>query len=109
MEIWMLRRNTFNPSLLELLVEYPLDAFLVTYLTALANCPKPRIPAATERIKEDINTVLSFSGFKPTKELEPYFEVVDLILAMLEASKSIAFRFGPSRKYTGHVCRSWKD
>ncbi|KAG1800150.1 exocyst complex component Sec6-domain-containing protein [Suillus variegatus] len=70
---------------------------------------KYRTPIATERIKEDINTVLSFSGFKPTKELEPYFEVVDLILAMLEASKSIAFRFGPSRKYTGHVCRSWKD
>jgi hypothetical protein len=92
MRDYMADQSYINPSLLELLVEYLLDAFLVTYLTALANCPKLRIPAATERIKEDISTVFSFfSGFKPTKELEPYFEVVDLILAMLEASKSMVF------------------
>ncbi|KAG1717333.1 exocyst complex component Sec6-domain-containing protein [Suillus paluster] len=92
MRDYMADQSYINPSLLELLVEYLLDAFLVTYLTALANCPKLRIPAATGRIKEDISTVFSFfSGFKPAKELEPYFEVVEMILAMLEASKSMAF------------------
>ncbi|KAG0705592.1 exocyst complex component Sec6-domain-containing protein [Suillus ampliporus] len=92
MRDYMADQSYINPSLLELLVEYLLDAFLVTYLTALANCPKLRIPAATARIKEDISTVFSFfSGFKPAKELEPYFEVVEMILAMLEASKSMAF------------------
>ena len=78
--------------LFELLVEHLLDAFLVTYLTALANSPKLRLPAATERIKADISAVFVYFGeFKPDKELEKYFEVVEHILAMLEASKSMAF------------------
>jgi len=92
MRDYMSDQSYINPSLLELLVEYLLDAFLVMYLTALANCPKLRMPAATERIKEDIGSAFSFfSGFKPAKELEPYFEVVEMILAMLEASKSMVF------------------
>ncbi|KAF8547481.1 exocyst complex component Sec6 [Imleria badia] len=81
-----------KPLLFELLVEDLLDAFLVTYLTALANSPKLRLPAATERIKGDISAVFAFFGeFKPDKELEKYFEVIEYILAMLEASKSMAF------------------
>ncbi|KII85886.1 hypothetical protein PLICRDRAFT_178195 [Plicaturopsis crispa FD-325 SS-3] len=81
-----------NPSLLELLVEDLLDAFLVTYLTALANSPKLKIPAATDRIKDDVSDVFGFfSTFKPAKELESYFEVVEMILSLLEASKSMVF------------------
>ncbi|KAF9244659.1 exocyst complex component Sec6-domain-containing protein [Melanogaster broomeanus] len=81
-----------KPLLFELLVDDVLDAFLVTYLTALANSPKLRMPAATERIKEDISAVFTFfSEFKPAKELEEFFEVVEMILAMLEASKSMVF------------------
>ncbi|KAI0041694.1 exocyst complex component Sec6 [Auriscalpium vulgare] len=81
-----------NSSLLELLVEDLLDAFLVKYLTALANTPKLKIPAATERIKEDVSEAFSFfSTLKPAKELESYFEVIEMILSMLEASKSLAF------------------
>ncbi|KAG1787395.1 exocyst complex component Sec6-domain-containing protein [Suillus variegatus] len=105
MRNYMADQSCINPSLLELLVEDLLGAFLVTYpyLTALVNCPKLCIAAATERIKEDISTVFSFfSAFKPTKELEPYFEVVDLILVMLEASKSLAFlSFGAFAKVHG--------
>jgi hypothetical protein len=37
-----------NSSLLELLIEDLFDAFLDVYLTALANTPKPRMPAAVE-------------------------------------------------------------
>jgi exocyst complex component 3 len=81
-----------NGSLLELLVEDLLDAFLVTYLTALANTQKLRMPAATERIRQDVAEAFKFfSTLKPAKELESYFEVVEMVLALLEASKSLAF------------------
>ena len=81
-----------NPSLRESLVDYLLDALLVAYITALANSPKLRIPAATDRIKEDIGEVFSFfSGFKPAKEVEADLEIMELILGMMEASKSMAF------------------
>ncbi|KAJ7281634.1 exocyst complex component Sec6 [Mycena rebaudengoi] len=81
-----------NPSLLELLVEDLLDAFLVVYLNGLANSPKLKMPAATERIKEDVSVVFSFfSTMKPARELEAYFDVVEKILALLEASKDLVF------------------
>jgi hypothetical protein len=81
-----------NASLVELLVKDLLDAFLVAYLTALANTQKLRIPAATEQIRPDITEAFKFlSTLKPAKELESYFEVVEMVLALLEASKSLAF------------------
>ncbi|KAJ7091315.1 exocyst complex component sec6 [Mycena belliarum] len=81
-----------NPSLVELLVEDLLDAFLVIYLNGLANSPKLKMPAATERIKQDVSVVFSFfSTLKPARELEAYFDVVEKILALLEASKDIVF------------------
>ncbi|KAI0248975.1 exocyst complex component Sec6 [Lactifluus subvellereus] len=85
-------QSYLNPSLLELLVEDLLDAFLVTYLTALANTQKLRMPGAVERIKDDVaETFKFFSTLKPAKELEQYFEVVEMVLSLLEASKSLAF------------------
>ena len=73
-------------------MEHLLDTFLVTYLTALATSPKLCLPAMTECIKGDISAVFVYFGeFKPDKELEKYFEVVKHILAMLKASKSMAF------------------
>ena len=81
-----------NSSLLELLVEDLLDAFLVVYLTALGNSQKLRMPAAVERIKDDVSEAFKFfSTLKPAKELESYFEVVEMVLSLLEASKSLAF------------------
>lgn len=81
-----------NSSLFELLVEDLLDAFLVIYLNSLANSPKLKMPAAAERIKEDVSIVFSFfSTLKPAKELEASFEVVEMILALLEASKDMVF------------------
>jgi hypothetical protein len=85
-------QSYLNASLLELLVEDLLDAFLVTYLTGLANTQKLRMPAAVERIKDDVaETFKFFSTLKPAKELEQYFEVVEMVLSLLEASKSLAF------------------
>ncbi|KAI6101344.1 exocyst complex component Sec6-domain-containing protein [Pisolithus sp. B1] len=92
MKDYMSDQPFIKPALFELLVDYLIDAFLVTYLTALGNCSKLRMPDATERIKEDISAVFAFFGdYKPDKELEGCFEVVEMILAMLEASKSMAF------------------
>ncbi|KAI0306145.1 exocyst complex component Sec6 [Multifurca ochricompacta] len=90
---YMLDYQTYlNTSLLELLVEDLLDRFLVTYLTALANTQKLRMPAAVERIKDDVAEAFKFfSTLKPAAELESYFEIVEMVLALLEASKSLAF------------------
>lgn len=81
-----------NQSLFDLLVEDLLDAFLVTYITALANAPKLKMPAASERMKDDISEVYKFFGsYKKSKELEPRLEVLEQILSLLEASKSLVF------------------
>lgn len=85
-------QSYLNGSLLELLIEDLLDAFLVFYLNALANSPKLKMPAATERIREDVGLAFSFfSTLKPAKEVEQSFEVLEQILALLEASKDMVF------------------
>jgi hypothetical protein len=81
-----------NPSLLDLLVDDLLEAFIVAYLTALANSSKLKMPAATDRIKEDIGLVFNFfSTVKAAKDLEVDFEVIEMVLGLLEASKSMVF------------------
>ena len=81
-----------NPSILGLLIEDLIDEFLVSYLKALANALKLRMPLASDRIRDDIGAAFEFlSTLKPAKELEAYFDVIDLVLALLEASKSLVF------------------
>ena len=81
-----------NESLFEVLVEDLLDTYLVTYLTALANGPKLNMPAAADRVRQDIDEAYKFFGtYKKMKELEPQMEVLDQVLSMLEASKSLVF------------------
>lgn len=85
-------QSYLNPSLLELLVEDLLEAFLVFYLNALANSPKLKVPVATDRIRDDVGLAFSFfTAHKPPKEVEKYFEVLELVLALLEASKDMVF------------------
>ncbi|TDL23906.1 exocyst complex component Sec6 [Rickenella mellea] len=85
-------QSYLNASILELLVEDLLDAFLVSYLTALANAPKLKMAQAIEQIKDDVSMAFQFfSTLKPPQELEQYFEVLEMVLALLEASKSLAF------------------
>jgi exocyst complex component 3 len=81
-----------NPALFDILVEDLLDQFLVTYLTALANAPKLRMPQAHARAKDDISDAYRlFGAFKGGKELEAQLEVLEMVLALLEASKSFVF------------------
>lgn len=85
-------QSYLNPTLLELLVEDLIDSFLVVYINGLANSPKLKTPAATERMKEDVSELFSFfTTLKPAKELEQSFEVLEMILALLEASKDMVF------------------
>ncbi len=53
-------QSYLNPVLLDLLVEDLTDTFLLTYLNALANSAKLKMPAAAERFKEDITEGLRF-------------------------------------------------
>ena len=107
-----------NSSILDLLVEDLLDAFLITYLTALANASKLRMPAATTQIKDDVGEAFQFfATVKPAKELEGYFEVVELVLALLEASKSMVFlsywtfakRHGPCLAFVDALMKARDD
>ncbi|KAK7060898.1 SNARE-binding exocyst subunit S6 [Paramarasmius palmivorus] len=81
-----------NPSLTEDLIEDLIDDFLLIYLNALASAPKLKMPTATEQIRDDIGAVFAFfSTLKPAAEVEARFEILEMILGMLEASKDIVF------------------
>ena len=85
-------QSYLNSALLDLLTEDLMDAFIVTYLNALASAPKLKMPLAAERFKEDITEVFKFfSTLSATKDVEARFGVLELVLSMLEASKDIAF------------------
>ena len=85
--------NTYlSPTLFDLLIADLLDAFIVTYLTALANAPKLRLPAASARIRADVDGAFKYFGaYKKGPELQDDFEVVEMILSMLESSRALVF------------------
>lgn len=85
-------QSFLNNTLFELLSEDLTETFLVAYITALANCPKLKMPAATDQIRDDIEEIYSFFGtIRKSKDLEVAFEIIEQILAMLEASKELVF------------------
>ncbi|KAG8883419.1 SNARE-binding exocyst subunit S6 [Tulasnella sp. 331] len=107
-----------NPSLLELLVADLLDTFLITYLNALARASKLRMPQAADRIRDDISDVFTlFSSLKPAKEVEDQFDVIEMILALLTASKSLVFlsywpfaqKHGPNFAFTEALMKARDD
>jgi exocyst complex component 3 len=79
-----------NPSIFDLLLDDIIAAFLVTYLVALRKSAKLRMNVLVNRMRDDIGDVFKlFSEFKPKDELELSFEVVELVLGLLEASKEM--------------------
>lgn len=81
-----------HPTLFDLVLEDMIDTFLVVYLSALRGCSKLKMASVVPRIRNDIDSVYSlFADFKPKDALELNFEVVQMILAMLEASKEMVF------------------
>ena len=117
-------QSTLNLTLLDLLIEDLLDTFLITYLTALSKSSKLRIQgsrnkmSAPERIKLDVaDSFTFFSSLKPAQELEAYFDIIELILDLLTASKSLAFlsftqfadRHGPNLPFVEALLRARDD
>lgn len=111
-------QSYLNSALLELLTEDLIDTFLLTYLNALANSPKLKMPIAAQRMKEDINEVFSFfSNLAPNQGVEARFEVLEMLLSLLEASKDIAFLsfwafakvHGPNIAFVEGLMRSRSD
>lgn len=107
-----------NPSLLELLVADLLDTFLITYLNALRKASKLRMPAAADRIREDITEAFTvFAPLKPAKEIEDQFDVIEQILALLTASKSLVFlsywpfakKHGPNLQFVEALMKARDD
>ena len=77
-----------------------------------------KMPAATDRIKEDIRLVFNFfSALKSAKDLEVDFEVIDLVLGLLEASKSMVFLsfwsftkvYGPNFAFVEGLMKARRD
>ncbi len=83
-----------NASIFDLLVEDLIVNFLTIYLNALRRVPAKglRIPAAINRIKEDVRLAFTFfSSYKASVDLEQDFEILDMVLAMLSASSQMMF------------------
>lgn len=110
--------GTLNSTLLELLVEDLLDTFIITYLTALAKSSKLRMPAAADRIKDDVaESFQFFTEFKDPRELEDSFEVIERALELLTASRSLVFlsfyrfaeKYGPNLSFVEALLKARDD
>lgn len=83
-----------HPSVFEILVDNLLDAFLISYLSALrrASTNSLRMPVAIQKIKSDISSAFQFfSQYKSSPALEENFEVLNMIVNMLAASPEMVF------------------
>lgn len=83
-----------NPSIFEILVEELLDAFLISYLSALRRAPSRalRMPSAVQLIQSDIDQAFDFfSTHKPAQDLQANFEIMHMITSMLSASSGMVF------------------
>ncbi|KAG9053144.1 SNARE-binding exocyst subunit S6 [Serendipita sp. 407] len=111
-------RATLNPSLLDLLIEDLLEKLMTTYLNAFARASKLRIPAAPDRMKDDVAELFQFlSSLRPPEELEAYFDVIERVLEMLTSSRNLIFlsffhfaqRYGPNLAFVENLIRARDD
>lgn len=81
-----------NPNLFELLIDDMVDSFLIAYLNGLRKASKLRIPLAIERIRSDVRSSYSFFvTYKSPTELKAYFKVLEHVVAVLSASRTMFF------------------
>ena len=112
-------QDHLNPSLFELLVEDLIDTFLITELHALRKGAKLKIPAAGSRLREDVRKAFQFfiTVKSNRQELEAYFEVLDYMLKIITASKTMFFldywpfarRYGANLAFVEAVLRNRDD
>ncbi|WVF66397.1 hypothetical protein IAT40_001137 [Kwoniella sp. CBS 6097] len=83
-----------NPSIFEILIEDLLDAFLISYLTALrrASPRSLRMPSAVQKIRSDVSSAFEFfAQYKQPADLEGNFEIMEMIISILSASSQMVF------------------
>ncbi|GAA5985834.1 hypothetical protein JCM11641_005315 [Rhodosporidiobolus odoratus] len=107
-----------NPNLFDLLIEDILDTFLITYLVAVKKAGKLKMPQAVERVRADVDMGFDFFlQYKPKKELEGYFDVLESVLTLISASKMMVFldywpfrkKYGPNLVFTEAVMKARDD
>lgn len=85
-------QSHLNGSLFDLLIDDMVDAFLITYLTALRRAaPKSlRMPKAAEALRRDMENAFDFfTHYKAPQDVEPTFDLMNLVCSMLEASSEM--------------------
>lgn len=81
-----------NSSIFDLLLNDLIETFLVLYLSALRKSSKIKLPNAVDLIRDDVGEIFTlFAEFKPKDEVEVDFEIMEMILQMLDASKEMFF------------------
>lgn len=109
-----------NPTIFEIVIEDLLDAFLITYLTALRKAPARglRMPQAVQRIRNDISMAFDFFvAYKAAEELEASLAIMDQIASMLSASSQMVFMdywsfakiHGPQLQFVESLLRARDD
>lgn len=109
-------QSHLNENLFELLIEDIIDTFLVYYLVAIRKCSKLKIPAAVNKIRDDINRAFAFFvNYKSRKELEGYFDVLESVLKLINSSKMMVYldvrivRLPSLPTLSHHIIRSFTD
>lgn len=112
-------QDHLNASLFELLIEDLVDTFVITYLVALRKGAKLKAQAAGARLREDVRKAYAFFvTVIPVKEdLESYFDVLDFMLKIITASKTMFFldywpfakKYGANLSFVESVLRNRDD
>ncbi|GAA6035623.1 hypothetical protein JCM8097_004933 [Rhodosporidiobolus ruineniae] len=107
-----------NPNLFDLLIEDLLDTFLITYLVAVRKAGKLKMPQAVDRMRQDVDQAFRFfEQYKPKKELEGYFDVLESVLTLMSASRMMVFldywpfrkKYGPNLAFTESLLKARDD
>lgn len=111
-------QSYLNSALLDLLIEDLLETFLLAYLNALATATRLRMPAAADRMRDDIREVTSlFSTLFPGQNLQARFGVLDHVQGMLDASQELfilsywpfAQEYGPNIVFVENLIEARDD
>jgi hypothetical protein len=108
-----------NPSIFDIVVEDMLDAFLITYLTAIRrSAPGALLPGAHQRIRNDISKAFDFFvAYKSGEELEASLDIMAQVASMVSASPDMVYMdyysfakiHGPQLEFIEALLRARKD
>jgi exocyst complex component 3 len=113
-------RGHLNPAIFDILIEDMLVQFLSTYLNALRKV-QPRgikLPTAVSKMKSEISQVFTFfAEYKKQDDVSGEFEVIDMIISMLQATPDMVFmdywafaaKHGPCLPFIEAVLRGRDD